>query len=188
MFFPAGNEPVEGSEKIVTTNSFVLGSGAGFNTGDVFFQLIMFIILLALLKKFAWGPLMGIMQQRADFIESEIKEAEKSRTEANQLLEQARNDVKAARAEAQNTIENAKKLAEEQKSDILAATRAESARLKETAKLEIAQERDKAMDALREQVASLSVMIASKVIEKELSAADQEKMINDYIKEAGEGR
>lgn len=173
----------------MTTNSFVLGAGGGFNTGDIFFQLIMFIILLALLKKFAWAPLMGIMQERADLISSEIEAAEKSRTEANQLLEQTRAEAKSARLEAQNTIENAKKLAEEQKADILAAARAESERLKEMAKLEIAQERDKAMSTLREQVASLSVMIASKVIEKDLSEADQEKMINDYlIKEAGEER
>ncbi|WNS81121.1 F0F1 ATP synthase subunit B [Domibacillus sp. DTU_2020_1001157_1_SI_ALB_TIR_016] len=173
----------------MTTNSLVLGAGGGFNTGDIFFQLIMFIILLALLKKFAWAPLMGIMQERADLISSEIDAAEKSRTEANQLLEQTRAEAKSARLEAQNTIENAKKLAEEQKADILAAARAESERLKEMAKLEIAQERDKAMSTLREQVASLSVMIASKVIEKDLSEADQEKMINDYlIKEAGEER
>ncbi|MCI2253839.1 F0F1 ATP synthase subunit B [Domibacillus sp. 8LH] len=173
----------------MTTNSFVLGAGGGLNTGDIFFQLIMFIILLALLKKFAWAPLMGIMQERADLISSEIDAAEKSRTEANQLLEQTRAEAKSARLEAQNTIENAKKLAEEQKADILAAARAESERLKEMAKLEIAQERDKAMSTLREQVASLSVMIASKVIEKDLSEADQEKMINDYlIKEAGEER
>lgn len=173
---------------IVTTNAFVLGAGAGFNGGDIIFQLLMFIILLALLKKFAWGPLMGIMQQREEHIASEIEAAEKSRVEANQLLEQTRAEVKTARLEAQATIENAKKLGEEQKTEIIAAARAESERLKESAKLEIAQERDNAMNSLREQVASLSVMIASKVIEKELSAADQEQLINDYIKEAGEER
>ena len=173
---------------IVTTNAFVLGAGAGFNGGDIIFQLLMFIILLALLKKFAWAPLMGIMTQREEHIASEIETAEKSRVEANQLLEQTRAEVKTARLEAQNTIENAKKLGEEQKAEILAAARAESERLKESAKLEIAQERDNAMNSLREQVAALSVMIASKVIEKDLSAADQEALINQYIKEAGEER
>lgn len=59
-------------------NAFVLGSSAGFNGGDILFQLIMFIILLALIKKFAWGPLMGIMQQREDHIASEIDAAEKA--------------------------------------------------------------------------------------------------------------
>ena len=54
----------------------------GFNSGDVLFQLVMFIILLALLKKFAWGPLMGIMKQREEYISNEINAAEKSRAEA----------------------------------------------------------------------------------------------------------
>jgi F-type H+-transporting ATPase subunit b len=128
------------------------------------------------------------MQQREEHIASEIEAAEKSRVEANQLLEQTRAEVKTARLEAQNTIENAKKLGEEQKAEILAAARTESDRLKESAKLEIAQERDNAMNLLREQVAALSVMIASKVIEKDLSAADQEQLINQYIQEAGEKR
>jgi F-type H+-transporting ATPase subunit b len=60
--------------------------------------------------------------------------------------------------------------------------------LKESAKLEIEQQKEKAVAAIREQVASLSVLIASKVIEKELTAADQDALINEYIKEAGEGR
>lgn len=172
----------------MTTNALVLGAGAGFNGGDILFQLLMFIILLALLKKFAWAPLMGIMQQREEHIASEIEAAEKSRAEATQLLEQTRAEAKAARQEAQTTIESAKKIGEEQKAEILAAARAESERLKEAAKLEIATERDQAMNSLREQVAALSVMIASKVIEKDLSAADQEALINQYIKEAGEER
>ena len=60
--------------------------------------------------------------------------------------------------------------------------------MKEAAKLDIEQQKEKAVAAIREQVASLSVMIASKVIEKELSAADQDKLINEYIQEAGEKR
>ena len=60
--------------------------------------------------------------------------------------------------------------------------------MKESAKREIETEKEKAVTALREQVASLSVLIASKVIEKELSADDQQKLINDYIHEAGEER
>ncbi|OCA89144.1 ATP synthase F0 subunit B [Bacillus wudalianchiensis] len=150
------------------------------------FQLIMFIILLALIKKFAWGPLMGIMQQREEHISSEIDAAEKSRVEASKLLEETRAELKASRQQAQEIIENAKKVGISQKEEIIAAARAEAERLKESAKMEIEQQTEQAMSALREQVASLSVLIASKVIEKDLSAADQEKLINEYIQEAGE--
>lgn len=68
------------------TNAFVLGAADGFTGGDIVFQLVMFLILLALLKKFAWGPLMGIMQERENHIASEIEAAEQSRLEANKSL------------------------------------------------------------------------------------------------------
>ncbi|AYA78163.1 ATP synthase F0 subunit B [Bacillus sp. Y1] len=171
------------------TSSLVLGSaGGGFNSGDILFQLVTFIILLALLKKFAWGPLMGIMKQREEHIAGEINAAEQSRGEAKQLLEEQRTLLKEARTEAQGLIENAKKQGDVQREEIIALARAEADRLKESAKLEIEQQKEQAVAAIREQVASLSVLIASKVIEKELSTADQEKLINEYIQEAGEGR
>ncbi|WP_100332472.1 F0F1 ATP synthase subunit B [Bacillus xiapuensis] len=169
-------------------NTFVLGAGPGFNSGDILFQLAMFILLLLLLKKLAWGPLMGVMRQREEHIASEIEAAEKSRVEANKLLEETRAELKASRQEAQSIIENAKKVGDDQKNEIIAAARAEADRLKESAKMEIEQQKEQAMAALREQVASLSVLIASKVIEKELDASDQDKLINEYIKEAGEER
>jgi F-type H+-transporting ATPase subunit b len=72
--------------------------------------------------------------------------------------------------------------------EIIAVARTEADRIKESAKLEIEQQKEKAVAAIREQVAHLSVLIASKVIEKELNAADQDKLINDYIQEAGDKR
>ncbi|MEJ9210505.1 F0F1 ATP synthase subunit B [Bacillus smithii] len=169
------------------TNALVLGE-AHINSGDIIFQLLMFIILLALLKKYAWGPLMGIMKQREDHIANEIEAAEKSRVEANKFLEETRQELKKAREDAQALIENAKKQGERQKDEIIAAARQEAERLKESAKAEINRQKEQAVAELRDQVASLSVLIASKVIEKELSEQDQEKLIQDFIKEAGEGR
>ncbi len=171
------------------TNAFVIGESVGhFNGGDIVFQLIMFIILLALLKKFAWGPLMGIMSERENYIATEIAAAEKSRAEANDILEEQRRLLKEARLEAQTMIENSKKQGLDQREEIIVTARQEAERLKESAKREIETQKEQAVTALREQVASLSVLIASKVIEKELSADDQQKLINDYIHEVGEER
>jgi F-type H+-transporting ATPase subunit b len=177
----------------VLTNSFVLGSAeaaanSGVNWGDIIFQLAMFIILMVLLKKFAWGPLMGIMTQREEHVAGEISAAEQSRVEAKKLLEEQRSLLKEARSEAQVLIENAKKQGDIQREEIIAVARTEADRIKESAKLEIEQQKEKAVAAIREQVASLSVLIASKVIEKELNAADQDKLINEYIQEAGDQR
>jgi F-type H+-transporting ATPase subunit b len=168
----------------------VLGASTGghLNTGDMIFQLVMFLILLALLRKYAYGPLMNVMKQREEYIAKEISAAEKNHEEAKKLAEEQRELLKKSRQEAQNIIENAKKLAEEQKEEIIKAARQEAERIKESALKEIAQEKEQAVNALREQVASLSVLIASKVIEKELNEQDQEKLINEYIKEVGEAR
>ncbi|KKB90748.1 MULTISPECIES: F0F1 ATP synthase subunit B [Bacillus] len=162
--------------------------GLSFNGGDILFQLLAMLILLALLKKYALGPLLNIMKQREDHIAGEITSAEEKNKEAQQLIEEQRVILKEARQESQTLIENAKKLGEKQKEEIIQAARAESERLKEAARTEIVKEKEQAVSALREQVASLSVMIASKVIEKELDEQAQEKLIQDYLKEVGESR
>jgi len=174
----------------VLINSFALGAAEahGFNSGDVLFQLVMFLILMALIKKFAWGPLMGIMKQREEFVASEIESAEKSRAEAASILEEQRVLLKEARSEAKELIDNAKQQGNVQREEIISIARAEAERLKQNAKLEIEQQKEQAVTAIREQVASLSVLIASKVIEKELSQQDQEKLISEYIEQIGEKR
>jgi F-type H+-transporting ATPase subunit b len=174
----------------VLSSNLLLGAaeGATFNGGDILFQLVMFLILLALLKKVAWKPLIGVMKQREEHIAGEINAAEESRIEAKKLLEEQRNLLKEARTDAQGLIEAARKQGDVQRDEIIEIARAEAERLKEAAKVEIDQQKEKAVAAIREQVASLSVLIASKVIEKELSVQDQDKLINEYIKEAGEER
>lgn len=162
--------------------------GAGFNNGDIISTLAAFLILLFLLRKFAWGPLLKIMKDREDYVANEIGSAEKLQADAKALVAQQQAALKEAQVEIQALRESARKTVEEQKEEIITAARAEANRLKEAAKLEIEQEKQQAVAALREQVASLSVLVASKVIEKELSEADQAKLIEDYIKEVGEVR
>nr|WP_220127257.1 F0F1 ATP synthase subunit B [Halobacillus locisalis] len=151
-------------------------------------QLFFFIVLLVLLRMFAWGPLMNMMKEREDYVANEINTAEKSREEAQRMQREASEELKKTRQDAQSIIEDARKTAGQQERDILESARNEAERIKESAREEIGQERDKAIQALKDQVATMSVMIASKVIEKELSEQDQEKLINEYIDEAGEER
>ncbi|ASF40886.1 F0F1 ATP synthase subunit B [Halobacillus halophilus] len=169
------------------TESLVLGAG-GLNIGDMIIQLVFFLILLALLGKFAWGPLMNMMKEREDYVANEINTAEKSREEAQRMQREASEELKKTRQDAQKIIEDARKTAGQQERDIIESARAESERMKESARQEIEQEKEKAVQVLKDQVASMSVMIASKVIEKELSEKDQEKLIHQYIDEAGEER
>ncbi|RDW20547.1 F0F1 ATP synthase subunit B [Oceanobacillus chungangensis] len=165
-----------------------LGAVGGFRFGDMAAQLFFFLILLALLKKFAWGPLMNTMQKREEYVASEIESAEKSRLEAEAASKQAAEQLNQVRQEAQKMIEDAKNAGLKQEQDIIEAARLEAGRIKEQAQKDIQNEKEQAIQALQAQVASLSVLIASKVIEKEITAEDQENLINEYIKEVGEER
>jgi F-type H+-transporting ATPase subunit b len=158
----------------------------GLYVGDMLMQLLFFIILLFLVRKFAWGPVMDMMKKREDYVAGEIDAAEKSRTEAEQAAKEANEQLKQTKQEAQKIIEDARNAGASQEAQIIEAAKAESNRMKKAAKEEIESEKEKALQALQDKVASLSVLIASKVIEKEISAQDQEQLINEYIKEVGE--
>src|SRR5699024_4865147 len=90
------------------------------------------------------------------------------------------------RQKGQNIIEEAKQAATRQEENIIASANEEAERLKEAARADIENEKEKALQALQDKVSSLSVLIASKVIEKELNAQDHEDLIQEYIKEIGE--
>ncbi len=174
---------------MVFVDNLVLGAGAtGFNSGDILATVVIFGLLLLLLKKFAWGPLMGIMQQREELVASEIDAAEKARKETHALLEEQKALLKEARTEAQTIIEGAKKQADANREEIVSAARAEAARLKEAAVRDIEAEKEKAIAAVREEVVSLSVLAASKVLGKEISEADNSALIKETIAKAGEAK
>ncbi|MDG4658508.1 F0F1 ATP synthase subunit B [Ectobacillus antri] len=162
--------------------------GAAIPYGTIVYQLVIFLILLALLRKYAFGPLMGIMKQREEHIAGEIEAAERNNAEAKKLVEEQRIAMAQSRQEAKELIERAKKQAEEQKEGIIAAAKAEAEAVKASAVQEIQREKEQALAAVQAQVAALSVQIASKVIGKELKEEDQAALIRNYINEVGEAR
>ncbi|HEY4566459.1 F0F1 ATP synthase subunit B [Planococcaceae bacterium Storch 2/2-2] len=150
--------------------------------------LLTFLLLLALLKKFAWGPLMGVMDKRAELIASEIETAEKNRMESEKMLAEQKAELKEASATAQSIVESARKQSETQSAEMIEAAREEVNRMKASAELEIATAKEKAVAAVREEFVSLSVLAASKVLEKEISEDDNRALIEETIVKAGEGR
>ena len=158
----------------------------GFHLIDMVVMLFFFILLMYLVSKFAWGPVMNMMQKREEYVAGEIEAAEKSRAEAEKASKEAVEQLRQTRQEAQQIIEDAKNAGMKQEQDIVASARKEADRIKLAAQEEIQNEKEKAIQALQDQVASLSVLIASKVIEKEISAQDKDKLIEEYIKKVGE--
>ncbi|MBB6450462.1 F-type H+-transporting ATPase subunit b [Geomicrobium halophilum] len=156
---------------------------ADINWGSALYQLLIFSLLIWVVSRFALKPLLGVMQKREQQVNDNLDNAEKSRAEAEQYLEQQREELKNAREQAQEMIDNANKISEQQSREILDNARSEASRLKDAAVADINREKEQALESVRDQVASLSVAIATKVIEKELDESEQEKLIDSYLKE-----
>ncbi|MTV82511.1 F0F1 ATP synthase subunit B [Secundilactobacillus folii] len=158
---------------------------ASLDTGDMLFYALCFILLMWLLKVVAWKPVNKMMQDRADKISNDIDSAEQSREEAAQLAQQRQKALANSRQEATSIVDSAKKQGQQQRDGILAQAQTDAQSLKENAQKDIEQERQDALSSVRNDVADLSIEIASKIIQKELSADDQKALIDSYIEGLG---
>ncbi|WP_239733901.1 F0F1 ATP synthase subunit B [Mammaliicoccus sp. M-M49] len=171
----------------VDQNVLVLGAaGGGVEWGTVLFTLITFIILLALLKKFAWGPLKSIMDERENAINKDIDDAHEAKVNAKKLEEENRNLLRKTQEEVQTILDDAKHQTKVQQEQIINDANVKANGLVQSAQAEIQQEKQRAIADINNRVSELSVLIASKVINKEISEQDQKDLVEKYIKEAGD--
>lgn len=144
-------------------------------------QIINFLILVAILSKVAYKPIMKALAERQARIESSIAQADLEKGEAEKLKREYQEQLALARAEAQNIVEKATRLAEVTKDEILVAARAEHAKMLKEAQEEINRERQRALSELRNEVVALSMAAATKIIEKNLDAEVNGKLVADFI-------
>ena len=167
-----------------TANMFVLGAGVEWGTTIV--TLVTFVILLALLKKFAWGPLKEVMDKRERDINKYIDDAEQAKINAQKLEEENRKTLKETQDEVQRILDDAKVQARKQHEEIIHEANVRANGMIETAQSEINSEKERALADINNQVSELSVLIASKVLRKEISEQDQKDLVEKYLKEAGD--
>ncbi|MBX6395977.1 MAG: F0F1 ATP synthase subunit B [Alicyclobacillaceae bacterium] len=157
-----------------------------FELGTAIVQLISFLILFWFLAKYAWGPLTKMLNDRREYIENQIAAAERGREEAERVLEEHRKLVEKARQDAHEWMENARRTSERQAAEILAAAEAEARRIKEEALAEIQSEKEKALAELRGQVGELSVLLASRILAREVDAAHHRELVERALAEMGD--
>ena len=145
-----------------------------------------FLLLIFLVKKYAWGNITSILDQRAEKISSDIDGAEEARKKAEELASKREAELAGSRTEAKTIIENAKETAEKSKSDILAEAKLEAGRLKEKANQEIAQNKAEALQSVKGEVADLTISLAGKIISKNLDSHAHKELIDQYIDQLGE--
>ena len=147
--------------------------------------LIAFLIILAVLSKLVWPPVLAMMEKRQSKIQSDLDEAERSKVEAaNQAREYDAKIVEAHR-EAEAIVAKAKKEAEEERARILAKAQHEAADVIAKAHGAVDSERHKAMIELSGSVVDLSVEIATKIIGESLSEEQQRRLAEKYLAEVG---
>ncbi|VMW72420.1 proton-translocating ATPase, F0 sector, subunit b [Streptococcus pneumoniae] len=145
-----------------------------------------FILLLVLIKKFAWSNITGIFEERAEKIASDIDRAEESRQKAEVLAQKREDELAGSRKEAKTIIENAKETAEQSKANILADAKLEAGHLKEKANQEIAQNKVEALQSVKGEVADLTISLAGKIISQNLDSHAHKALIDQYIDQLGE--
>ena len=157
----------------------------GFN-GTILAQMFNFLVLLILLRAVAYKPFMNMLEKRKELIESSIAAAEEDKKQAEQLRASLQADLKRSREEAAAVMARAAKNAEDQAQQIIEAAKAEANRVKDSALVEIQREKEKAVSELRDQVATLSILVAGKIIDQKLNDDIQKDLVNKFVKEAGD--
>lgn len=149
-------------------------------------QVVNLLITIGVLYIIGYKPVTKMLLEREEKIEGAINDAAQKREEAEALLAKYQEQIQGARNEAQAIIANATKVGEEMKEEIVNNAREEAAKSLERAKAEIEREKAKALAEIKAEMATLVVLAAGRVIDKELSPQEHERLIKDFIVEAGE--
>jgi F-type H+-transporting ATPase subunit b len=149
--------------------------------GLMIWTVVIFALLVYILRKFAWAPLLKSLKDREMNIKDSIEKAELLKQESEKLLTQNKELIAKADAEARKVIAEGKEMAEKLRSDIIGKTQDDANRLIQQAKSEIEREKVAALNELRGEVANLAVQAASKILDENLDAEKQKKLINNFI-------
>lgn len=144
-------------------------------------QILNFLVLVFVLAKFAYKPLCNMMEERKNKIASDLEAADKAKTDAEAVKAEYAAKLADARQEAQAIVEAARKTAQAAHDKIMADTKAEQEQVIAAAKDAIALEKKKAMDDIRTQVISLSMIAASKIVEQKLGSEEDKKMAGKIV-------
>lgn len=151
--------------------------------GTLIAQIVNFLILVGILTKFAYKPLMKALEDRQKKIADSLDSAEREKQEAEQLKVSYQQQLAEARAQAQAIIEKAEKLAEETKEEILKEARLESARILKNVQAEVARERELALAQIKGEVVMLSMAAAAKIIDKNIDTETNANLVSNFIEQ-----
>ncbi len=151
--------------------------------GNVVWTVLIFLLVVFVLGKFAWGPILSALQKREDFIRDSLESAKRHREESEAKLKEYTQQLTAARAEAKDIVDEGRRDAEVVQRKIEDTAKKEATVLIERARREIQIATDTAVKDLYDLSGKLATDIASRIIRKELNAAEHERLIAESIDE-----
>jgi F-type H+-transporting ATPase subunit b len=151
--------------------------------GLMIWTIISFLITLFVLKRYAFGPIQRMIDQRRERIEQAIAEADNARDEARRLLEEHRKLIGQAKSESEEILAEARRVADAQRDRVRQETDEDRARRLEETRRQIDQATVQALGQIRDEVGRLSLLAAEKVTRKSLTEADQKRLIDEALAE-----
>jgi len=155
------------------------------NPGTIFWTVVTFVLLLFVLKKMAWKPILQFLDEREERIQNSLDQADGAKKEAEKLLSEQQTLLDTARKESQQIIAKSRKAAETAKEEILKQAQSEAAQLLKKAKREIDLSREKALEDIRNLAVELSLAATSKMIGKSLDKKEHMALVDESIDQIG---
>ena len=156
-------------------------------TNVSFWTLVIFLILLVILAKLAFPPILGYAAAREQRIQDALDAARRDREAANELMEQQKQALLHARDEAQHVVAEAQKAGDRVRREMLDRARAEQDELIQRAKSEIEAERARAVDSLRREAVELAIAAASRLVEKKLGTDEDRRIVTEFLSNVDRG-
>jgi F-type H+-transporting ATPase subunit b len=151
--------------------------------GLMIWTIICFLVVLFVLKRYAFGPIQQMIDTRRERIQQAIAEADNAREEARKLLEEHRKLIGQAKSESEEILSEARRLADAQRDRVKQETEEDRQRRLEETRRQIEQATAQALGEIRDEVGKLSLLAAEKITRKSLTGADQQRLIDEALAE-----
>jgi F-type H+-transporting ATPase subunit b len=151
--------------------------------GLFIWTILTFLVLLTLLARFAWRPLLQSLSAREETIRKSLADAEKARQELERLNQESEAIIRQARVDAEAIVGASRTDAERLRTELREKARAEADGIIKNAERQIQLETARALEQIRHEAADLSVAIASKIIQKNITKEDNERIIDEALKQ-----
>lgn len=155
------------------------------NLGLSLWTVVIFLALLFMLRRFAWGPILGMVEERETRIRSALDESAAAQNEARKLLEEHKAQLADARRQAGEIVAEGKAAGDRVRKDIEEKARDEAQQILESARREIARERDEAIAQLRKESVDLALAAAAKLMQERMDDSKDRELVMDYLSGLG---